>query len=109
MRKLNNPRIERLIQWVKDNAKRLNNFTDQDLEYPYLDKLSHQTKSPRIMRMISLAYYLGQIRGLRMCDEMFYTKITMRDGIENIDQEEKDIDRTVQFIQDKFIDNNSSK
>lgn len=45
------------------------NFTDEELEHPYLDKLSHQTKSSRIMRMVTLAYYLGKLKGIREVDE----------------------------------------
>ncbi|MDV3426691.1 MAG: hypothetical protein LIR50_05810 [Bacillota bacterium] len=52
-------------------------FTEEELEKHYLDKLSHQTKSSRIMRMIRLAYYLGWLRGIYYCDEG-HTKITMR-------------------------------
>lgn len=44
-------------------------FTDEELESPYLDKLSHQTESPRIMRMIQLAYALGKLKGVVECDE----------------------------------------
>lgn len=46
-------------------------FTDDELESPYLDKLSHQTHSPRIMRMITLAYYLGKLKGIAEADEGF--------------------------------------
>ena len=45
------------------------NFTDKELEHPYLDKLSHQTKSSRIIRMVTLAYYLGKLKGIREIDE----------------------------------------
>jgi len=45
------------------------NFIDEELERPYLDKLSHQTKSSRIMRMITLAYYLGKLKGIQEIDE----------------------------------------
>jgi hypothetical protein len=44
-------------------------FTDEELEKPYLDKLSHQTKSYRILRMIHLAYELGRLRGIKEIDE----------------------------------------
>jgi uncharacterized protein (UPF0335 family) len=46
-------------------------FTDKELESPYLDKLSHQTKSPRIYRMVQLAYYLGWLRGIKSADDGF--------------------------------------
>lgn len=51
-----------------NDAKR-DGFTDEELESPYLDKLSHQTRSPRIYRMIKLAYYLGRLRGISEIDE----------------------------------------
>lgn len=52
-------------------------FTDDELLNPYLDKLSKQTKSGRIYRMIELAYYLGKLKGISECDEG-YTPITLR-------------------------------
>ena len=52
---------------VLKEAKR-RGYSDEELESPYLDKLSHQTKSPRIMRMVSLAYYLGWLRGIESAD-----------------------------------------
>lgn len=39
------------------------------LETPYLDKLASQTKSQRILNMITLAYYQGQVRGLIIADQ----------------------------------------
>ena len=44
-------------------------YTDEELKTPYLDKLSHQTKSYRIIRMITLAYYLGKLKGIKEIDE----------------------------------------
>jgi len=54
---------------LKDAKRDRYNFTDEELEHPYLDKLSHQTKSRRIMRMVTLAYYLGKLKGVREVDE----------------------------------------
>lgn len=54
---------ERTLETAKKSG-----FTDSELESPYLDKLSHQTKSPRIMRMLSLAYCLGCLRGIESAD-----------------------------------------
>lgn len=51
-----------------ETAKR-EGFTDDEVESPYLDKLSHQTGSPRIIRMIRLAYTLGQLRSISQIDE----------------------------------------
>jgi len=44
-------------------------FTEEELNNPYLDKLSHQIKSSRIMRMATLAYYLGKLKGIQEVDE----------------------------------------
>lgn len=64
----NDPVLRRKYERLLDTAKR-EGFTDDELESPYLDKLSHQTSSPRIMRMIRLAYTLGQLRGISQVDE----------------------------------------
>ncbi len=63
-------RYERILEEAKKRG-----FTDEELESPYLNKLSHQTGSTRIMRMITLAYYLGELRGVRAVDEG-YTPVT---------------------------------
>lgn len=66
----NDEKIKRHYERVLKDAKRDRcNFTDEELEHPYLDKLSHQTKSRRIMRMITLAYYLGKLKGIQEIDE----------------------------------------
>ena len=57
---------DRIIKHAKDGRY---NFTDEELANPYLDKLSHQTKSSRIMIMITLAYHLGKLKGIREVDE----------------------------------------
>lgn len=57
-------KYERLLEKAKDEG-----FSEDEIESPYLDKLSHQTKSPRIMRMIRLAYTLGQLRSISQIDE----------------------------------------
>lgn len=54
---------------LKDVKRDRFNFTDDELSNPYLDKLSHQTKSSRIMRMVTLAYYLGKLKGIQEIDE----------------------------------------
>lgn len=67
----NNQRHLRHYNRIKEHAlddKRYN-FTEDELLSPYLDKLSHQTKSFRIMRMITLAYYLGKLKGVQEVDE----------------------------------------
>lgn len=66
----NDEKLKRHYNRTLEDAKRDRyNFTDDELEYPYLDKLSHQTKSRRIMRMVTLAYYLGKLKGIREVDE----------------------------------------
>lgn len=72
--------LKRHYERIVQDAKR-HGFTDEELERPYLDKLSHQTKSGRIMRMISLAYYLGKLKGVSEVDEGL-TPVTLRGGIE---------------------------
>jgi hypothetical protein len=57
---------DRTMRYAKNDR---HNFTDDELESPYLDKLSHQTKSCRIMRMVTLAYHLGKLKGIREIDE----------------------------------------
>lgn len=69
---------------IVDDAKK-HGYTDEELERPYLDKLSHQTKSGRIMRMISLAYYLGKLKGVAEVDEGL-TPITLRSDIEQFEE-----------------------
>lgn len=66
----NDEKLKRHYERVLKDAKRDRfNFTDEELESPYLDKLSHQTKSGRIIRMFTLAYYLGKLKGVREVDE----------------------------------------
>jgi len=57
---------DRTLKHAKDDRY---NFSDDELANPYLDKLSHQTKSSRIMRMVTLAYHLGKLKGIREVDE----------------------------------------
>ena len=57
---------DRTLKHAKDDRY---NFTDDELSNPYLDKLSNQTRSSRIMRMITLAYYLGKLKGIQEVDE----------------------------------------
>lgn len=73
-----NKRHEKLYNRIREDAIK-KGFTDEETSTPYLDRLSKQTKSPRIMRMISLAYRLGEMRGVKMCDELFHTKISLRE------------------------------
>lgn len=59
-----------------ENDAKWRGFTEDELRSPYLDKLSHQTKSKRIYRMIELAYYLGKLKGIDEADEGF-TPVTL--------------------------------
>jgi len=75
---------KRKYERTKEEAKKSSfKFTDEELAHPYLDKLSHQTKSYRIMRMITLAYYLGKMKGISEVDEGL-TPVTLSDEIEKI-------------------------
>lgn len=60
---------------IEEDAKR-DGFTEDEIASPYLDKLSHQTGSRRIYRMIKLAYYLGKLKGISEADEGF-TPVTL--------------------------------
>lgn len=64
----NDDGIKRHYERVKEEAIR-RGFTEEELKSPYLDKLSHKTKSARIMSMITLAYYLGKMKGIVEVDE----------------------------------------
>ncbi|HEY5583492.1 MAG TPA: hypothetical protein VIK78_03265 [Ruminiclostridium sp.] len=57
---------ERILRHSKDGRYK---FTDEELDTPYLNKLSKQTKSYRIMRMVTLAYELGKLKGILEIDE----------------------------------------
>lgn len=72
--------LERRYNKTLEEAKE-RGFTDEDLENHYLTKLAHQTKSMRIMRIITLAYYLGKLSSISEIDEGF-TPVTLREGIE---------------------------
>ena len=51
-------------EWVQEHAQK-NNI---DVSHPYLDEICKQTKSPRIIKLIEEAYYLGQARATIMID-----------------------------------------
>lgn len=57
---------ERTLRYAKEEHW---GFTDNELDNPYLSKLNKQTKSKRILRMISLAYTLGKLKGIQEIDE----------------------------------------
>jgi guanylate kinase len=73
-----NERFQRLFDWQKKDAIR-HGFTEEELSIIYLNNPAFKvTKSNRIWRLITLAYYLGQLNGIRYCDEMLNAKITLR-------------------------------
>lgn len=55
------------------NGQKKSNF---DITHPYIDLLSHRTKSLRIYEMIREAYTLGMARGILMVDNG-HNKITL--------------------------------
>lgn len=66
----NNDKLKNKYKVEYERAKRDKfNFTEDELSSPYLDKLSHQTNSIRILRMITLAYYLGKLRMIEEIDD----------------------------------------
>lgn len=67
-RRWNDERLRRKYERVKEDARN-DGFTEDELSSHYLDKLSHQTKSGRIMRMVRLAYTLGWLRGIDNIDQ----------------------------------------
>lgn len=64
----NDERLRRQYARVKEYALS-DGFTEDELSSHYLDRLGHQTQSPRITRMIRLAYHLGWLRGIAYVDE----------------------------------------
>lgn len=81
----NKPRFKRKYHRVLEDAKEHYGFTDEELANPYLDKLSHQTKSPRISRMILLAYILGKLCAIQEIDSG-YNEVTTS----NTEEEDKE-------------------
>lgn len=60
---------KRFFKIKNDLQKEPYKYKDYEMESYYLDYLSHQTKSNRIMRMITLAYYLGRLREIAFLDD----------------------------------------
>ena len=56
--------------WVMNDAITAENYSKATLYPENLSNMNLKTRSPRIYRMIKLAYYLGQLRGIRIADEM---------------------------------------
>ena len=73
----NDKTIEKMYNRIKKEAQE-RGIPEERLLSPYLNKLSKETKSPRILKMIEEAYYLGMLRGIHYVDEM-KTPIFLRD------------------------------
>jgi hypothetical protein len=88
-RKFNDPLLQKFYQKMKLDAD-AEGFTEEELSSHWLDKISKQTKSRRIDRLIRWAYYLGCMRGIDFVDEM-KTRVSLRE----LDQQEgtPDVDR----------------
>lgn len=56
-------------RWVLDNAITTKKYTAKELEYTYINDISSKTSS-RINRAIELAYYRGQLMGIKTADDM---------------------------------------
>lgn len=55
--------------WVLNDAITTQGFTKGNLYPESLSNMALKTRSKRIAWMIKLAYYLGQLRGIRIADE----------------------------------------
>lgn len=44
-------------------------YTDEEYKSYFLDYISHQTKSLRVMRLVTLAWYLGRLRQICALDD----------------------------------------
>lgn len=76
MRKWNDLKLEKHFNRIKQDAVK-DGFIEEELSHIYLDKISKQTKSARIMRLIRWAYWLGKLRGIDSVDQG-KTPITIR-------------------------------
>lgn len=59
----------RIKEWAKKDYQGKYNFTDEELEKPNLNSKIFRTKSPKIWRMLTLAFLLGQMSGIKRADE----------------------------------------
>lgn len=73
--KWNDDKLRRMYDQIRERAIK-DGIPNEEMSTHYLDRLSHQTKSPRIIRMIRIAYYLGWLRGIAYVDEM-QTPVTL--------------------------------
>lgn len=80
-------RFQRLYDWQMKDAIR-HGFTEEELSVINLSNpIFKTTKSPRIWRFIRLAYQLGELNGVRYCDEMLNTKIRPMEEITPLREE----------------------
>jgi hypothetical protein len=63
---LTDEKYERYIKRIKRYAHK---FTEEEMKSTYLDGFGKMTNSPRIMRLVTLAYYRGMMRGVGMVKE----------------------------------------
>ena len=56
-------------KWVLNDAITTKGYTAKELEHIYINDISSKTSS-RINRAIELAYYRGQLMGIKIADEM---------------------------------------
>lgn len=60
---------EAAYTWVKNDAISIEGYTEEMLIPQNLSNAALKTRSKRINHMIRLAYYLGQLRGIRIADQ----------------------------------------
>lgn len=77
--RFNSSKHEKFYNRIKNDAINRYGFTEEEMKRCDLSYLHKKTKSKRILRMINLAYQLGLLRGIKDCDEVFHTDITVRD------------------------------
>ena len=66
----NDPQNASAYRWVMDDAITTQGIEPKDLEVQYLNNMKLHTTSRRLFSKYKLAYYLGQLRGIRIADEM---------------------------------------
>lgn len=75
--RFNDEKHEKFFNRIKAEAMSKHGFTEEEMTNCDLRYLNKQTNSRRILHFIKLAYYLGMMRGIKDCDEVFYTKISL--------------------------------
>lgn len=81
---------EKILHWAKNDCiGSYYGFTDKELSSTYIswDLDSFKTKSHNVHRMIMLAFYLGQLRGVAEADEM-------REEFRSLDQKNLQMEET---------------